>query len=361
MPLISIVMPVFNEEKYIRECLDGLVNQTLTDIEIICVDDGSTDCTLSILHEYAAMDDRIRVLQQSNSGAGIARNYGRTVASGDYIIFLDSDDIYEPDMLEKLYRIAVKDNLDIAVCRSDRIDTNTREHIVCNWTIKDKLLPDHKPFSSREIEQNFFMVFVWWPWDKLYKRSFIDALDLEFQDLRTTNDLYFVAGSVLMAERISYIDDVLVHHRVGMGDSLSVTREKSWNCFFYALLKLRNFMRNENIYQRLEKDFFNYCLHFALWQLESLHGYSYCLLYKALHDEWFDILSVKSHTAGYFYDKKSFEKMQKIVTVDLEHHMMERIWNLEKRIGDTSASDIDHYMAERVWDLEKKAAALENN
>lgn len=361
MPLISVVMPVFNEEKYLRECLDGLVNQTFSDIEIICVDDGSTDNTPEILNEYAAKDARFRILQQPNSGAGIARNYGRTFATGDYIIFLDSDDIYEPEMLEKLYRIAVKENLDIAVCRSDRIDTNTGEHIVCNWTIKDKLLPDHKPFSSREIEQNFFMVFVWWPWDKLYKKAFIDTLELEFQDLRTTNDLYFVAGSVLKAERISYIDDVLVHHRVGMGDSLSVTREKSWNCFFYALLQLRRFMQKEQMYQRLEKDFVNYCLHFALWQLESLHGYSYCLLYKALHDEWFDILTVKNHTAGYFYDKKLFEKMKKIVTIDLEHHMMERIWKLEKETGLTAAVDIDHYMAEQVWELEKRAETLKNN
>jgi len=344
----------------LRECLDGLVNQTLKDIEIICVDDGSTDNTPFILQEYAVNDERVRFIQQPNSGAGIARNYGRTFASGDYIIFLDSDDIYEPDMLEKLYHIAVKDNLDIAVCRSDRIDTNTQEHIVCNWTIKEKLLPKHRPFSSRDITQNFFMTFVWWPWDKLYKRSFIDTLDLEFQDLRTTNDLYFVAGSVLKAERISYVDDVLVHHRIGMGDSLSVTREKSWNCFFYALLKLRSFMRRENIYQRLEKDFVNYCLHFAMWQLESLHGYSYCLLYKALHDEWFDILTVKNHTAGYFYDKKLFEKMKKIVSVDLEHHMMERIFELEKQIGKTSASDIGRYMAEQVWELERQAEALEN-
>ena len=145
-----------------------------------------------------------------------------------------------------------------------------------------------------------------------------------------------------------------------MGDSLSVTREKSWNCFFYALLKLRSFMRRENIYQRLEKDFVNYCLHFAMWQLESLHGYSYCLLYKALHDEWFDILTVKNHTAGYFYDKKLFEKMKKIVSVDLEHHMMERIFELAKQIGKTSASDIGRYMAEQVWELERQAEALEN-
>ena len=145
-----------------------------------------------------------------------------------------------------------------------------------------------------------------------------------------------------------------------MGDSLSVTREKSWNCFFYALLKLRGFMKKENMYQKLEKDFVNYCLHFALWQLESLHGYSYCLLYKALHDDWFDILDVKNHTAGYFYDKKLFEKMKRIVTIDLEHHMMEKIWKLEKETGLTSADDIDHYMAERVWELEKQAETLKN-
>lgn len=100
---ISVIIPVYNVEKYLRECLDSVVNQTFKDIEIICVDDGSTDKSLEILQEYKRKDDRFVILQQRHSGAGAARNYGLKLAEGKYIQFLDSDDYFEPTLLEELY------------------------------------------------------------------------------------------------------------------------------------------------------------------------------------------------------------------------------------------------------------------
>ncbi len=332
MPKISIVMPVYNKEKYLKECLDSVLEQTFRDTEVICVDDGSTDSSPEMLKGYAEKDSRIRVLCQKNQGAGPARNYGLSQAVGEYIIFLDSDDIYESRLLEKLYVEIEATDSDIVVCRSDRYHQKTKKYIACPWTIRNSLLPQHKPFSGTEIKKDFFKTFVWWPWDKLYRKSFVERLSIQYQNLRTTNDLFFVAGSMLKAQKITYIDDVLVHHRVGMESSLSVTREKSWDCFYKALLQLRDFMKQENLYKRFEQDFINYCTHFSLWNLETLHGYSYCLLYNALRNEWFRELGVTDKDAAYFYNKGEYAMMQHILQTDLEHHLSDVIAKLEKKL-----------------------------
>jgi len=98
---VSIIIPVYNAEKYIREDLDSLLGQSLREIEVICVDDGSKDSSLKILEDYQRKDDRIKILKQENKGAGAARNEGMKEAKGDYLIFLDADDFFEKDMLEK--------------------------------------------------------------------------------------------------------------------------------------------------------------------------------------------------------------------------------------------------------------------
>ncbi len=113
IPKVSIIIPVYNVEKYLKECLNSVVNQTLKEIEIICVDDGSTDNSLSILEEYAKKDNRINLLKQENSGAGAARNKGLDSARGEYIYFLDSDDFLELNAIEILYNQIAKNQADI--------------------------------------------------------------------------------------------------------------------------------------------------------------------------------------------------------------------------------------------------------
>jgi len=111
---VSVIVPVYNVEKYLGECLDSLIGQTLQDIEIIAVNDGSTDDSLQILNEYAAKDGRIKVYSQQNSGQSAARNRGLSVAAGEYVAFIDADDWVDRDFLEKLYQAAQRENADIA-------------------------------------------------------------------------------------------------------------------------------------------------------------------------------------------------------------------------------------------------------
>ena len=113
MPKVSVVIPIYNAENYLRQCLNSIVGQTLRDIEIICVDDGSTDTSLSIIHEYAQKDPRIKVISKPNSGYGHSMNVGLDAATGEYFGIVDSDDYILPEMYETLYYYAHKDDLDV--------------------------------------------------------------------------------------------------------------------------------------------------------------------------------------------------------------------------------------------------------
>ena len=107
MPKISVIIPVYNTEQYLRGCLESVLHQTLQDVEVLCTDDGSTDASLAILQEYAAMDERVCIFQQENQGAGPARNMGLANAKGEYVVFMDWDDVYPTDdTLEKMYAAA---------------------------------------------------------------------------------------------------------------------------------------------------------------------------------------------------------------------------------------------------------------
>ena len=112
-PKVSVVVPIYNVEKYLRQCLDSIVNQTLKDIEIICVDDGSTDSSPEIIQEYAAKDSRVKVITKPNSGYGNSMNRGFDLAEGEYVGIVESDDYAELDMFEKLYQRAEKNKLDV--------------------------------------------------------------------------------------------------------------------------------------------------------------------------------------------------------------------------------------------------------
>ena len=155
---ISIIIPVYNVEKYLRECLDSILNQTFQNFEIICVDDGSTDKSLEILQEYKRKDDRFVILQQRYSGAGSARNNGIRLAEGKYIQFLDSDDYFEPTLLEEMYNHAEKFNADLTVCSSRKVDDegNITETGSPNFPINIDKIPMEQVFNRQDFKDEIF-------------------------------------------------------------------------------------------------------------------------------------------------------------------------------------------------------------
>lgn len=311
-PVVSVIVPCYNGEKNLEQCLDSIVNQTLKNIEIICIDDGSTDNTLGILEKLRQKDPRVTVIQQKNAGAGAARNAGLNLASGTYLSFLDADDFFEPCMLEKAVQAADKYDADYIVFHSNRYLQNEARYEEIPWAVQERDLPPYMPFSYRQLTDNVFLSFVGWAWDKLYRRSFVQEHHLRFQEQRTTNDMLFVFSALVCAKRIAVIPDVLVHQRRGASDTLSVTREKSWHCFYDALIALRQRLQQEGIFWELEKDYINYALHFSLWHLNSLAEPTHTLLENKLRDAWFADLGIQGKPENYFYNQSEYAQYKKI-------------------------------------------------
>ncbi len=138
MTQVSVIIPVYNIERHLRQCLDSVTGQTLTELEIICVDDGSTDGSPEILVDYAQRDGRFQIITQPNTGPGVARNTGMDRATGEYLIFLDSDDWFEPDFLERMVAKAKETGADVTICRTVEFDTDTGAELPSEWMLKER-------------------------------------------------------------------------------------------------------------------------------------------------------------------------------------------------------------------------------
>ena len=195
IPKVSVIIPVYNVEAYLRQCLDSVVNQTLKDIEIICVDDGSIDGSAAILEEYAAKDIRIKVLTQANSGAGAARNAGLAVAKGEWLSFLDADDEFAPAMLSEMVDAGEQGGADVVAC-------------------------------TMENDGDIFRRWRGWAWDKIFRRDFILSQKLEFQNLPVSNDLFFTYSALALSSKTIAVAKGYVLHRKRAG-SVETTRDRS--------------------------------------------------------------------------------------------------------------------------------------
>ena len=314
-------MPIFNSEKYIEECLSSLLKQTFKNFEIICINDGSIDNTLEILKEFEKIDKRIHVFTQENTGPGIARNNGINKTKGEYVIFLDSDDIFEDTMLEELYSKIKGNDDDIVICNSNNfIFLNGEKKIIGqkNYLISDEIIIKNKSFSSLDIKSDFFNKFIWWPWDKIFKKKFIENLGIKYQNLNNSEDLFFIASAVIMAKKISYLDKIFINHRMGENTSISNSREKYWDNFYYALKELKNFLKKKGLYKRFKQDFINYVASFSLWNLETIYGKSFCYLYQKLKYEWLKEFGVNKYNKNYFYNIIIYKKVKNIMKTDLK-------------------------------------------
>ena len=261
---ISIIVPIYNTERYLQETLDCITSQTFKDIEIILINDGSTDNCLTICREQAKRDSRIRIFSQDNAGVAVARNKGLELASGDYVIFLDSDDIFASNLLQELYNKALKTNADITICREKRFSENEYPKEI-EWYKSDSLIPKEEVFSSTDYNKYILNFCILWPWDKLYKRSFLQRIKAKYPTdrlLEASEDLVFVGETLVKAESISIVNQYLINHRYH-NTSLEALRNKY--AASKALEKLYLILVKTNLYSKVEQSFKNLVLSYMFW------------------------------------------------------------------------------------------------
>lgn len=280
MTKVSVIIPVYNVEKYLRECLDSVVNQSLKDIEIICVDDGSTDNSLSILQEYAAKDKRFKIFTQKNKGAATARNKGLRVAKSEYLYFMDSDDYLELEALEKIYKKITETNADICIFKNRVYNQSTGEFISCNWENSILNIPNKKTFNKYDIPNVFFQCCNIPAWSKMYKTSFIKKNNIEFQNLKTCNDVYFNYTTLALADSISFLDETLHTWRTAH-TCTTTTRGQHIYCVLSAFKELKKQIKNKKLFTLLSDTFYKQavsCFNYEVGRLETQEQKTYWTL-----------------------------------------------------------------------------------
>lgn len=255
---VSVVVPVYNSEKYLEECLDSILGQTLEKVEIICVDDGSEDCSPIILKTYAEHYDNFQIITQDNKYAGVARNNGMELAHGEYIIFLDADDTFEPTMLQCMYDKIKTTSSDICLCGARTFDNNTGRTFANKEFLKS--IPDADPFSWKDIPDSIYDITTPSLWNMLFRTSFLKKNKLRFEDCKRANDLRFFGCSLPMADRITTVKDVLVNYRFGHNTSLQATHNGECLTEYNSLKQIRSYLKENDIFYQVDKGFYKLCV-----------------------------------------------------------------------------------------------------
>ena len=299
---ISVVMPVYNAGKYVSRAIRDVLKQTLTDIELICVDDGSTDNSTAIINGFVKKDSRVSSIRQSNAGPAVARNKGFLLAQGKYVIFLDADDMYEPTLLESLYNMAEADNLDVAVTRFDIYNEFNDTYVRQADEPHASIFAPGKVTSKNEYPDFIFASTTGYVWNKLIRTSFLRDKKIAFDnDLYVFEDVHFVCSVMALAERVERIEDILIHHRVYSEQSRATLFRKYYGQVPVVYKKIKDFLKRQGMYIPLKKGFFNFSTDrcYKIYNILWTDGKE--RLWNMLHDQYIAELEWLS------FDKSEFE------------------------------------------------------
>lgn len=284
--LVSIVVPVYNGEQFLRENVECILHQTYRNLEVIYVCDGCTDKTVDILQEYSMFDARMKIYDgQEKRGAAVSRNIGKKMATGDWIIFLDSDDLFEINMIEKMVCQAIKERADMCCCFWEEFDEMPKKNVyIPNTDIK--LYCETYPVINTIKEKKYILQLVTHaPWTKLIHKTIYKKKSVLFQDLPNSNDIYFSFASAIEAVKIVYVDEILVHYRNSNGRNvLSEGRKKIRSYIWEAFDQVFQYIDQKDDNRELKKSFYNRVCNSILRLKGSV---LYEKLYKNLRDIYF--------------------------------------------------------------------------
>lgn len=267
---VSIIIPVYNGERYLQQCIDSLLTQTYDNLELLFVDDGSVDSTPNLLADYAARDRRLTVLTQKNAGPAAARNVGMLQANGDFLYFFDADDYCEPTLIESLVERICETEADFVVA-----PYNVYDERVGNWYFADwAILPDKFPEVCcwHDNPDWAFRAFQNLPWNKLFRTSFVRSNNLRFEeDVFLTEDLMFCAPAVVHAQRIAFLKAPLIFHREGSGYNIMAKKDLHPLDFIKAFSTFKRFLEEEGVFEELSVAYVNWVLDGIVYNIGTLN------------------------------------------------------------------------------------------
>ena len=305
LPLVSIVIPVYNAAPYLHQCLDSVAGQTWKNLDIICVNDGSVDDSLSILNEYAAADSRIRVFTKENEGKGAAsaRNIGLENAVGDYIQFLDSDDFFEPDMIETLVSKAISSGAEVVICRGQTFDDELQRVIGALPHPDLQYAPDKSAFNWKEVPEYICEIADNYAWNKLFKRQLLIDNDLRFTPIPISDDQDISMITPVVAEKVAVVDRAFINYRVGTGTSCYTVVKKLKELGVWADVK-QSYL---NVAIRLMREYFD-----RMTEYDKVE-----FLYRKYNEEILPLLEAENLVEGFFHDKRIWDWYQLVRTTSL--------------------------------------------
>ena len=285
---VSVIVPVYNAEKYLKKCLQSLVEQTLSDIEIICINDGSTDNSLSIIEQFAKSDSRIKIITTQNRGQSQARNKGLEIAKGEYTGFLDSDDYADTTMFEKLYTAAKQNDSDVVMCGVYILNEKTGAITSNDPYFGLKIFEEQKDtgvffngvFSYEQCRDFLFRICVV-PWNKLIKTDFLKKNSIKFAEGLSFEDNIFSLELLLNAGRISLVNEPLPYYRFGSVHSLTYgINDYSKLDLFNVFNKMEVVLRDKGVFEEFGEYFFNHKKNTLLYWYKKLNDSNVKDLYK---------------------------------------------------------------------------------
>lgn len=255
---VSVIMPIYNAGEYLSRAIGDVLKQTLSDIELICVNDGSTDDSFDILEDLHQNDDRITLISEKNFGPSVARNKGLSYASGKYIMFLDADDMFDHSLLERLYEIAERDNLDIAVTGYDIYNDSQNKIFPAADEPNSAIFSDGVVTSKSAYPNHILSSTTGYVWNKLFRASFLRDKKLTFDpDLYVFEDVHFTCCALATAERVGMVNGKLVHHRIYSEQSRATLFRKYYGQVPVVYSKIKDFLMQRGMYVPLKIGYLN--------------------------------------------------------------------------------------------------------
>lgn len=323
---VSIIMPVYNADKYLKTSIGSLLGQTYPHLEVLCVDDGSTDGSLALLREYAAADKRVKVFQTDHCGAGKARNVALDAASGDYIAFLDADDYVDTDLFRQAVTKAQDTNADIVIWDLWYYDEHfQRDQYPPQGVLNYNYFKGDSPvFSYTRNPDQIFTSFQNWIWNKMFRRDFLLEHDLRFPDLHRTQDLEFTAMALVLAKRITLMPERLSHYRVNSGTSNMDNKDKHPFDFMSAFISLKDRLEQAGLYDEVKRSYVNWALCSSLYNLVTLKQFTtFKSVFDRLKADGFAKMDIADNaSASYIYVEDWYDDYRYIQDHEAEDYLM---------------------------------------